>query len=148
MRPRAFDRAQRFLLAPLRERAPDDVVFRALPPDDFRELRLLDALAPPRDLPDVFRELLPADFRAARARNLPEDLRDPAAELLRDRPVLLRDEPLVLAGVSPMMPPLIPALSSTLSSMRSSVSVSPRAMLLCLLVQWRWSQQSCPVTIE
>jgi hypothetical protein len=120
------------LLAPLRERPPDDLLFRALPPDDFREPPLRDALrAPPRALPDIFfRELPPAAFRAPAERDLPEDFRDPAPELLRDRALPLRDEPFLPPPVSPVAPPLIPAPSSTSSSMmRSSESISPRDML-------------------
>ena len=123
--------AHRFLLVPLRERPPDDLRFRALPPDDFREPPLLDALrTPPRELPDIFfRERPPAAFRAPAERDLPEDFRDPAAELLRDRALPLRDEPFLLPPVSPVAPPLIPAPSSTSSSMRFSESISPRDML-------------------
>ena len=129
--PRLSSRGgQRFLLAPLRER----------PLDAFR--------APP-----------PADFRDALERDPPDDLRDPLAELLRDPPLLERDEPaerdpprpLEAARpprddprpppardelpVSPLssMPRPIPAPSSTSSSMRSSVSFFRRAMLYCLL---------------
>jgi hypothetical protein len=124
--------AHRFLLAPLRERPPDDLLLRALPPDDFREPPLLDALrAPPRELPDIFfRERLPAAFRAPAERDLPEDFRDRAAELLRARPLPLRDGPFLPPPVSPVAPSLIPAPSSTSSSMmRSSESISPRDML-------------------
>ena len=124
------EQAHRFLLAPLRERPPEDLLFRALPPDDFREPPPLDALrAPPRELPDVFlRELPPVAFRAPVERDLAEDFRAPAAELLRDRPLLLR-EPFLPPRVSPVEPPPIPAPSSTSSSMRSSESISPRDML-------------------
>ena len=123
--------AHRFLLAPSRERPPDDLLLRALPPDDFREPPLLDALrAPARERPDVFlRELPPGDFRAPPERDLPDDVRDPAADLLRDRPLLLRDEPFIPPPVSPVASPVIPAPSSTSSSMRSSDSISPRDML-------------------
>jgi hypothetical protein len=123
--------AYRFLLAPLRERPPDDLLLRALPPDDFREPPLLDALrAPPREPAEVFlREPPPADFRAPADCEPPEDFRDPAAELLRDRPLLLRAEPFLPPRVSPVAPPPVPAPSSTSSSMRSSESISPRDML-------------------
>jgi hypothetical protein len=119
------------LLAPLRERPPDDLPVRALAADDFLEPPLLDALrAPPRAPADVFlREPPPADFRAPAERDLPEDFRDPPAELLRDRPLLLRDEPFLPPRVSPVAPPPIPAPASTSSSIRSSESISPRDML-------------------
>jgi hypothetical protein len=105
----------------LRERPPDDLLFRVLPPDDFREPPLPDALrTPPRELADVFlREPPPADFRAPAERDPPEDFRDP----------LLRDAPFLPPRVSPVAPPPIPAPSSTSSSMRSSESISPRDML-------------------
>ena len=134
---------------------------RDLPPDDFREPPAFRA-PPAADLrdppPAAFREPPArdalADFRAP----APELLRAPL--LFRDELLLFRDEPLRprldadrpprddppppgRPGAEPAPPAVAspPALSSmappasTSSSMRSSVSLSPRAMLWCLLLR-------------
>ena len=143
-------RAPRFALG-----EPAALVFRAPPPADLRDpppvLREADVLR--AAAPAIFREP-PVDFR-----DPPDDLRDFAAPVLRapatafrapppllreppralpeDRLPLARrppwpgaDPPVSLSAIRSSAPPAsAPPPSSTSSSMRSSVSLSPRAML-------------------